>query len=102
MCKNCTTEANKKVHQALLDLKNPTLMYAEGSIHTIVPTDGVIVGSATTEEDGENTNERNTEGDSQNRSKDSEESEYFAPDPYDEAGQANETEFFALRRGRGL
>lgn len=66
-------------------------------------TDSAAAGYAQTE-GGTVTSERddspedNSEGGSNSHEKPAEESEYFAPDPYSEAAEADETQFFALRR----
>lgn len=65
-------------------------------------TDSATAGYAQTE-GGTVTNERfNSSDDHEESSPDSseepaKESEYFAPDPYNEAAESSETEFFALR-----
>lgn len=72
---------------------------------TTEPTVFADVGSVVTDADGGITpvsySEQDSEPDSQEPSQNGHaESEYFDPDPYDEAAEANETEFFSLgRRG---
>lgn len=65
------------------------------------PTDFVNVGSVKTEGGMQNIgySEQGSDPDSKESGENSHaESEYFDPDPYDEASEANETEFFSLRR----
>lgn len=63
------------------------------------PTGSVIAGSAQTEGGMQNINcsAEDSEGSSEERNTHSQE-EYFDPDPYDEAAEATETEFFSLGR----